>query len=270
MESPSGDARELAGTGLSVGAPRPRTRRRLVDRIEADVVRREPGAQIPAADDLAALFGVSPGAIRRALTELERRFVVRRADPGHLVVASRIDYRIGSGMPAGLTEAIGSAGATVRSETERIRLQRVPPRVRVELDVPRTRRVYVLSRRRFLGDEAVACSVSYVVADLAPGLPERLGHDGSLHATLRDAYGLEPVPAWVRAEMDIPPPDIPRRLKLHGRPMMVSLRARTDCARLQRSIELTASWLRPDVFRVLLEVEGGSRGSANGDQRGGR
>ncbi len=229
---------------------------RVVDRLEANLTRRAPGSDVPDAAVLAEELETTPGAVRRALTELERRFVVRRNQTRHLVVSSRIDYRIGSGMLPGLTEAVAASGVTVRSETERVRLQRVPPRVRLELDIGRMSRVHVLSRRRFVDDEPVACSVSYVVADLTPGLPDRLGTEGSLHATLREAFGLHPVPAWVRAEMDVPPVDIPRRLKLGGRPVLVSIRSRTDCARLGRPLEVTASWLRPDVFRVVLEVNG--------------
>ena len=231
-------------------------RHRVVDRLEAHLARWAPGSDVPDTDVLAEALETTPTAVRRALAELERRFVVRRNQTRRLVVSSRIDYRIGSGMLPGLTEAVAASGVAVRSETERDRLQRVPPRVRLELGVGRMSRVYVLSRRRFVDDEPVACSVSYVVADLTAGLPDRLGPEGSLHATLREAYGLHPVSAWVRAEMEVPPPDIPRRLRLGGRPVLVSIRSRTDCARLGRPIEVTASWLRPDVFRIVLEVQG--------------
>jgi GntR family transcriptional regulator len=231
---------------------------RVVDRLEANLTRRAPGSDVPDAAALAEELETTPAAVRRALSELERRFVVRRKQARRLVVSSRIDYRIGSGMLPGLTDAVSASGVAVRSETERVRLQRVPPRVRLELDVGRMSHVYVLSRRRFVDEEPVACSVSYVAADLTPGLPDRLGSEGSLHATIREAFGLKPVPAWVRAEMEVPPPDIPRRLKLGGRPVLVSIRSRTDCARLGRPIEVTASWLRPDVFRVVLEVNGGT------------
>jgi GntR family transcriptional regulator len=228
----------------------------VVDRLEVSLSRRPAGSDVPDAADLAEELETTPTAVRRALSELERRFVVRRNLTRRLVVSSRIDYRIGSGMLPGLTEAVAASGVAVRSETERVRTQRVPPRVRLELDTARLSRVHVLSRRRFVDDEPVACSLSYVAADLTPGLPDRLGLTGSLHATLREAYGLHPVAAWVRAEMEVPPPDIPRRLGLAGRPVLVSIRSRTDCSRLGRPIEVTASWLRPDVFRVVLEVNG--------------
>ncbi len=226
-----------------------------------------PGAEIPSIAQLASAYDTSPRAIGRALTELEQRFIVRRLSDRRLVVAARVDYRIGSGSSSSWTETVRSTGALGRSETERIRVQRVPPRVRMELELGRAARVYVLSRRRFVASEPAACSVSYVVAELTPGLPERLDPEGSLHATL-ERYGLEPVPAWVRAEMDVPPPDIPRRVGLRGRPPMVSVRSRTDSRFLGRPVELTASWLRADVFRVMLEVDAGS-GAAADPQIGG-
>jgi len=240
---------------VRASASAPRGALRLAERLEADLAQRGPGVAVPAAEDMATTYGVSPRSIRQALGELERRFVVRRLANRELVVASRVDYRIGSGMSSSWTETVRSTGAEVRSETERARIRRVPPRVRMELELGRAARVYVLSRRRFVDDEPAACSVSYVVAELAPGLPDRLGPDGSLHAALRQEYGLEPVAAWMRAEMEVPPPDIPKRLGLRGRPVMVSVRWRTDSAREARPVELTASWLRADVFRVMLEVD---------------
>jgi GntR family transcriptional regulator len=208
---------------------------------------------------LATDYGVSARSIREALRELERRFALRRLSSRELVVASRVEYRIGSGTSASWTETVRSTGAEVRSETERARIQRVPPRVRMELALGRAARVYVLSRRRFVDGEPAACSVSYVVAELAPGLPDRLGPEGSLHAALRDGFELDPVAAWMRAEMEVPPPDIPKRLGLRGRPVMVSVRWRTDSARRGRPVELTASWLRADMFRVMFEIDA-SRG----------
>ncbi len=263
MNAPSeGTTPETTTAGARAGKAEDRSvrrRRGLVDRLETDLARRDPGTDVPSVDVLASAFGATPGAVRRALSDLERRFVVRRAGPGRMVVSARIDYRIGAGMPPGLTDAVGSSGAGVRSETERVRLQRVPPRVRLDLNAGRAAKVWVLSRRRFLDDEPVACSVSYVVADLTPGLPDRLTGGRSLHAALREMYGLEPASAWVRAEMEVPPPDIPRRLRLRGRPLLVSVRSRTDCGRLGRPIEVTASWLRPEVFRVMVEVGGEAR-----------
>lgn len=227
---------------------------RLADRLQGGLLQLGPGASVPPAEDLASTHGTSVRAVRQALAELERRFVVRSLPGREHVVASRVDYRIGSGMSSSWTETVRAAGREVRSETERIRVQRVTPRVRLELELGRTARVYVLSRRRFVDGDPAGCSVSYVVAELVPGLPERIGGEGSLHATLRDGYGLEPVGAWIRAEMDVPPMDIPKRLGLRGRPLMVSLRWRTDSARAGRPVELTTSWLRADVFRVMLEV----------------
>jgi GntR family transcriptional regulator len=235
--------------------PSPRGGLRLAERLEGALTQRGPGKAVPAIDDLATVYGVSPRSIRQALVELERRFVVRRLPNRELIVASRVEYRIGSDMSPSWTETVRSTGAEVRSFTERARIQRVPPRVRMELELGRAARVYVLSRRRFVADEPAACSVSYVVAELAPGLPDRLGPDGSLHAALKDPYGLDPVAAWMRAEMEVPPPDIPKRLGMRGRPVMVSVRWRTDSAREARPVELTASWMRADIFRVMLEVD---------------
>jgi GntR family transcriptional regulator len=228
---------------------------RLADRLQDGLIQRGPGAMVPSPEELASIHGTSVRAARQALAELERRFVIRSLPGRRQVVASRVEYRIGSGMSSSWTETVRAAGVEVRSETERIRVQRVTPRVRLELELGRTARVYILSRRRFVDGEAAACSVSYVVAELVPGLPERIDGEGSLHATLRDGYGLEPAGAWIRAEMAVPPMDIPKRLGLRGRPMMVSLRWRTDSARAGRPVELTTSWLRADIFRVMLEVD---------------
>ncbi len=171
---------------------------------------------------------------------------------GWLSEGATVEYRLGPGLPPGWTAAMAAAGAGAMATTrlERVRTQRVPPRLRMDLRLGSAARVHVLSRIRLLAGEPVACSVSYVVASLAPALTERLAGDGSLAHALRAVYGLSPVQAWVHVGFGPPPPDVPGRLGMRRRPSLLWIRSAIDAGRGGIPVALSVTWLRPDRFHV--------------------
>ncbi|MQA86086.1 MAG: UTRA domain-containing protein [Streptosporangiales bacterium] len=77
---------------------------------------------------------------------------------------------------------------------------------------------------------------------------------GSLVTVFGQVYGLQPVRGHLRAEVDRAPAEVARRLHLRGRPEVIALQGRIDSRRRGRPIDVTRSWLRADVFRLVMEV----------------
>ncbi len=228
----------------------------LADRLAARIARSGADARLPSEHELEREHKVSRLTARAALEELERRHLVRRVRGRGTFVAPRLDYPIGPDMPPSWTEMVRRAGRRPRFEVMGIRVQRASAGSRQALALREGARVVVLRRRGVIDDLAASVSVSYLPVELVPDLKARLG--SSLYATLRGAYGLEPVRAWCRAELEVMPPEANRALGLEGRPLGWSIESCNHCARSGRPVEVSHGWLRADVFRVRFEL-GSSR-----------
>lgn len=234
--------------------PAPATYLALADEVERDVAQLPAGTPVPSEHELAGRHGVSRLTARAVLQELERRWVVRRVQGRGTFVAHRIEYRIGPDIPASWTETVRRAGAEPSSTTERVATVRATGWVRRELALPVRATVVHLVRRRTVDGEPATWAESWLPADLVPGLAERLPAEGSLHHVLDEVYGLEPARAWYRAELDVAPDDVAVRLGLRARPLALVLQGRVDSRRLGRPVELTRSWARADLFRIVFEM----------------
>ncbi len=216
----------------------------------------KPGSRLPSENELARTYGLHRQTARAVLQELERRHLVRRVRGRGTFVASLIDYRVGPGAAPSFSETVRRTGAAPRSETESIRLRAAPAAVRAELELATGAQVYLISRRRFVDDELVGCGDTYLAADLVPDLPRRLHRSASLYEALTEGYDLEPVRAVYRAEVELASERVTRRLGLDAQPWTIATRGIAECARLRRPIEVTAGWLRADVFRLVVEFGG--------------
>lgn len=212
-----------------------------------------PGSRLPSENELARTHGLHRQTARAVLQELERRHLVRRVQGRGTFVASLIDYRVGPDAPPSFSQTVRRAGGVPRSETERIRLRSAPASVRKELGLDADASVYLLARRRFVGEELVGCGDTYLVPDLVPDLPRRLRACASLYEALTDVYDLEPVRTAYRAEVRLAPERVARRLEADAQPWTIATRGVTECARRRRPIELTVGWLRADAFRLVVE-----------------
>jgi len=226
---------------------------RVADDLARDIAHAAAGTALPSETELARERGVHRQTARAALEELERRYLVRRAHGRRSLVARRLDYPIGPDTPPSWTETIRRAGATPALRTEFFGVRKPPSWVSERLEAADDTPVLLLKRLRFVDGELAGCANSWIVAGVANGLLERLGGGDSLHLTL-ESYGLQPKRTWTRAEFVIATPRVAQRLEAHGRPMVLQLSGQTHSARLRTPIEITMSWLRPDVLRVIYEV----------------
>lgn len=215
---------------------------------------RAPGSAAPSEHELAARFRVSRLTARAALEELERRWLVRRRQGRGTFVARRVEYRVGLDVAPSWTEVVRQAGAEPSSATEWARRGSGPTWVRRELALAADDRVLHLRRVHTLDGELASCSDTWIVEALTPGLAEELGSTGSLYLALVGRYGLDPVRAWYRAELDLAPPRVAARLGLPAPPLTLATRGRVDSVTADRPLEVTCAWARADLLRIVFEV----------------
>jgi GntR family transcriptional regulator len=227
---------------------------RVADELETKILKQPAGSELPSEHELARRYKISRLTARASLEELERRYLVRRAQGKRTMVARRIDYIIGPESTPSWSRSMELAGAKARSQTERLQLRAPSAAIRAKLGLSAAASTFFLSRTRFIDDELVGIADTWLAADLVPMLAERMPSDASLHHTLDTIYHLLPQREWARAESVFAPPRIAARLGLEGRPLVLRLTGVTSSRKLKRPIEFTTSWLRVDVFNIVFEM----------------
>jgi GntR family transcriptional regulator len=225
----------------------------LADEFEQELRRLAPGTRLPAETELAKVWGVNRLTARAAMQELEQRHVIRRRHGSGTFVARRIDYVISPQMPPSWSHGIRQAGARPHSETESLRTIRASAEVRRELALPVGARVVRIARRRYVDDDLAAYAVTHIAADLVPGFADRMSGRESLHAVLT-TYDLRPHRAWVRAELEVCPAEVAEALGLRKRRQLLHCAGRTDSGPLRRPVELTTTWMLPELFRLVFSI----------------
>ena len=228
---------------------------RVADSLARDVAGRKPGTPVPSENELAHAYAISRLTARAALEELQRRYLVRRSQGRRAFVAHRIDYRVGPADAPSWTRTVCNGGGEPRSETTALRRLVPPERIRQGLGLERAVPAIFLARRRYVNDEPAAYAQTWLAQDLVPDLDVALAGEGSLYGAFITTYGLRPERAYTRAEYVVAPASVAAKLGGDGRPMTFRLDGQTDSVRWKRPIEITRSWLRADIFRVVFELE---------------
>lgn len=226
----------------------------LSDLLETELRDATPGDLVPSEHQLARRHGVSRLTARAALQEMERRNLVRRIQGRGTFVARRIDYRITPDLPASFTEIVRQSGVEPTTTNDRVFSRAASAAERIALELPRGARVVEVRRRRWIDGELVGTAASVLPADLVPGLAGRLGKKGSVYNTLVKEYDLQPVRTWSRVEIEVATTEVAERLELRGRPHVIRFQGRLESDRTGRPIEMGDSWLRADIFNVVMEI----------------
>jgi len=226
----------------------------LSRRLEAELATAAPGDLVPSENELARLHHVNRLTARAALQELERRHLVRRIQGRGTFVVRRLDYRISTEGPASFTEIVRAAGGHPSTTTDGVVVRAATPAERRSLALTSRAQVLELRRRRWLEGEPVGVGISVLPAALFPGLPGKLGLDGSLYRALTEDYDVQPRRAWFRCEVQAAPEAVAEQLMLRGRPDLFHNCGRLESERLKIPVEINDGWLRTDLFNVVIEV----------------
>jgi GntR family transcriptional regulator len=227
---------------------------KLADELESEITKMDVNTRLASEKDLALIHGVNRLTARAAVQELERRYLVRRRRGSGTFVSERVEFRITPSSPPSWSEVIRRAGVEPRTETLFLRTIRTTPTLRETLRITANDRVVHLRRLRYINEEAACVADTFLVADLVPDLRAELKAHASLHRVLSDNYKLDPYRAELKMDVEVAPADIAELLGLGTRPMMFHVVARSDSRRAKRPLQVTTTWNRPDIIRVVIDL----------------
>lgn len=225
---------------------------RLAERLESLVSDSAPGDRLPSENELVASHDVSRLTARAAIQELERRHLVRRIRGLGTFVARRIDYRISADMAPSWSETVRAAGGDPRRKVLGLGVVSAPQHVSQVLGLPARAEVVALTRLGYIDNQVADLSTSWIPAHLITVEELTMGGE-SLYSSL-SATGLLPVRRWTGVELEPVPVEVAATLEVEGRPMVWRVASCNQDATTLRPVELSESWMRPDVYRVSLHL----------------
>jgi DNA-binding GntR family transcriptional regulator len=227
----------------------------IADQLAGELAGCAPGSRVASEPELASRFGVGRAAARSALQELERRLLVRRVQGAGTFVNRRIDYLISRSRPPSWHATVSAAGAVPRSHTKDVQ--------RVALDIEDTERVghpagtpmYRITRHFFIDDLLATLTRELIPVAAVPDLDIALHSVESVDTVLRQMGGAQPVRAWCRASLDIPPPDVLRELRIEASVPVWRIDSVNRDAATGQVLLSSSAWTRADAVRVVVELE---------------
>ena len=231
----------------------------LADRIAAALVHHEPGWRLPRRSALARRYNVSIAEIDAAIGELSRRSLIRRLPDGQLYRASPAEYLIPVEGIGGLSTHLDPMGGEIACQARHVSQRGAPQDVAWALGVDGEAPIRIVRCVWVAGAEPIAISTAYVPEAVAESL---IGWDlGSFEAMLRSipaaSSGSEPAHARaVDLELAPPQPSVARSLRLVPGQPAVSVTIRFDDPDTGTPAGLAVVTLKPDRFRVVIELGG--------------
>ncbi len=219
-------------------------KRHLLEIIES----LQPGAAVPTERELAATLETSRTTVRQALLELvaEGR-LVRRQGSGTYVADAKITWPLHL---ASFTEQAAANGLAASSQLLGAVRVRADAEVATRLGLRAGDPVHQIDRLRLTDERPMAVETSLLSAARFPNLTRRMRRAGSLHAVLRESYGV----VLRRGEESIETaPASPREAALlecdTGSPMLVVRRCSFDTEGL--AVEWGTTWFRGDRITLI-------------------
>jgi DNA-binding GntR family transcriptional regulator len=240
----------------------------LADRIAAALVHREPGWRLPRRSALARRYGVSIPEIDAAIAELSRRSLIRRLPDGQLYRASPAEYLIPVEGIGGLSTRLDPMGGEITCQSRHVSQRGAPQDVAWALGVEGEASVRIVRCVWAVDAEPVAISTAYVPEALAESLAgsDQDSFDSILHSIPAQSPDTEPAYAKaVDLEMSPPQPSVARSLRLVPGQAAISVTIRFDDPATGDPAGLTIVILKPDQFRVVIQIDGPIAGSPASD-----
>jgi len=225
--------------------------------MAAALVHREPGWQLPRRSALARRYNVSMAEVDAAIGELTRRSLIRRLPDGQLYRASPAEYLIPVEGIGGLSTRLDPMGGEIACLSRNVSQRGVPQDVARALGVDSDAAVRTVRCVWGAGAEPVAISTAYVPEAVAESL---IGdNQDSFEAMLLSipATNTGSEPAFARAvdlELAPPQPSATRSLRLVPGQSAISVTIRFDEHDTGTPVGLAVVILKPDRFRVVIEM----------------
>jgi DNA-binding GntR family transcriptional regulator len=230
----------------------------IVDSLVGDLAGCQPGARVASEHEIAARFAVSRAVAGAALRELESRLLVRRVRGSGTFVNGRIDYIISADRVPSFSQTVRAAGAEPRSAVRSITAEPLPDELAARLEREPGSPAHRIVRQSWINDMPSGWVIEWIPDDMFPdGADVAVRAVESLDQVLRQMGGVEPVRAWCRVSMELPPLEVAAGIETDpGRHVWlvesVSRDAHRGCP-----IMTSIWWTRPDVIRITVEMSNG-------------
>ncbi|MGE2836085.1 GntR family transcriptional regulator [Mycobacterium sp. SMC-4] len=226
--------------------------RAIVEAMEREILHLDDAAKLPSEPSLMRQFGVSRHIVRKALAQLETRFLVRRVQGAGTFVNSRLDYVLSPNIPPSVHETFARVGGIVRTFVLDASQQPVPADVADRLGQAVGDTSLRLTRASYLGDELVGYSNEWVSPQVLPEVEIGLRAYESLTELFR-AAGAEPVRSWTRVVPDLTPAPMLAHLSVNEPVPAWRIETFTKNAKDGAALMVSRAWMRQD--RVCISVK---------------
>jgi DNA-binding GntR family transcriptional regulator len=226
----------------------------IADRLATELAGSPPGTRVASEPELASRFGVGRAAARSALQELERRLLVRRVQGAGTFVNSRLDYVISRSRPPSWHATVEAAGATPRSLVKAVDRAGLPATTAERLELAPGAMAHRVVREFYLDEVLATWTEEWVPVEVVPDLDTALQVVDSIDAVLRQMGRVDPVRAWFRVSLEMPPARVLRELGIGAScPVYLGESLSRDAA-TGRALMSSAAWTRADAVRVIVEL----------------
>ncbi|WP_232666847.1 GntR family transcriptional regulator [Pseudonocardia sp. TRM90224] len=226
----------------------------IADELAAELVGLPPGTRVAGEHDITRRFDVGRAAARAALQELERRLLVRRVQGAGTFVNRRIDYVISQDRRPSWHETVSAAGARPRSVVRGVDVVGLPDDIAARLQLPAGTPAHRLQRVSYIDDLLASCSHEWVPVATVPELGAAMHAAESLDLVLRQVARVEPVRAWTRVSLDVPPPDVLAGLELEASVPVWLVESMSRDGAAGAPVMCSSGWMRADALRVVVEL----------------
>jgi GntR family phosphonate transport system transcriptional regulator len=173
-------------------------------------------------------------------------------------VNGRIDYVLSADRVPSYSQTVRDAGGEPRNAVRSITAAPLPGDLAARLEREPCSPARCIVRQGWVNDMPSGWVVEWIPDDVFPdGADVAVRAVESLDQVLRQMAKVEPVRAWCRVSMELPPPDVAAGLETDlGRHVWKVESVSRDATR-GFPIMTSIWWSRPDVFRVIVELGNG-------------
>jgi GntR family phosphonate transport system transcriptional regulator len=230
----------------------------IVDTLVDDLASCRPGARVASEHELAARFAVSRAVAGAALRELENRLLVRRVRGSGTFVNGRIDYVIAADRVPSFSKTVRKMGLEPHHIVRSITAEPLPDDLAARLERAPGSPAHRIVRQGWINGMPSGWNTEWIPDDVFPdGADVAIRAVESLDQVLRQMAKVEPIRAWCRVSMELPPPEVATGIEVDpGRHVWLVESVNRDGA---GGIPVLTNiwWARPDVIRVIVEMSNG-------------